>query len=403
MRPIRALILVAFIVGLWAGFRVEAVRRELADLRAERARPAALAALPPLANDGFGWEQPRPLPPPVDEFAQAEATEFREVPTTRPSRPSPYYAASEDVAPSRVRRARAVAIEKAAPATLDAALAPPPPVAATGMGAEAYATADRGYRLLATGDRRGAADAFRVALSMDPEHPSAANWRREAKALMRRWRFEGYAIFRDGGDARLAARPVLGGGATGFSLSWTPAPLARRPISLYARSYTPNLGFSQPDAESAVAAVGVSYKPLARANVIVSVERLIALGPFAQEGFAARVGAGGERRVTRLRGVFLTGYGEGGVAGDRFDLFAGAQGTVEKRVALPLGFSASAGVGAWGAVQAGSGTIGRLDLGPTISVAGGRLPFRLSADYKKRVAGGAAPGDGVSLSIYSQF
>ena len=60
------------------------------------------------------------------------------------------------------------------------------------------------------------------------------------------------------------------------------------------------------------------------------------------------------------------------------------------------------GAGAWGGAQDGAK---RLDLGPSASfdLPVGRVNTRLSADYRFRVAGDAAPGSGAAVTFSAGF
>ena len=108
---------------------------------------------------------------------------------------------------------------------------------------------------------------------------------------------------------------------------------------------------------------------------------------------------GGVSEVPVVGPVRLDAYGQAGVVGLRSrDLFF--DGAV--RAGVPITGDLSAGVGLWGAAQPG---VARLDLGPQISL---RLPVegssaRISAEWRLRIAGGAAPGSGPALTLSTDF
>ena len=60
------------------------------------------------------------------------------------------------------------------------------------------------------------------------------------------------------------------------------------------------------------------------------------------------------------------------------------------------------GAGAWGGAQRGTH---RVDLGPSLRLDQplGGINTRLSADYRLRVAGSAAPGSGVAVTFSAGF
>lgn len=420
MRPLRALGVVALVLAAWAVGRAEVVVRDFAAWRAGAPAPGPVAP----AEMGLGGR-----PPPASDLAAEAAPEFAWADEPGPAAapppaqampiyvPQPIYLPAPGYAEPPRRRRRAANAEEADSEPRPRAITPggvpeAPPVAARAerqgprppapLSAQAFAAADRGYRALAAGERRAAADAFKVALTMAPDHPSAPLWRVERARLTKRVTGEFYAILRDPGrpGSLAASRPVLGGGASGASFAFTPKPLARRPLSFFARSYVPNRTLSQPDDAAGQAAVGVSWKPFARLPVTVSAEQLIALGPRARDDFSVRVGGGGERR---LRGLHLTGYGEAGTVGFKGDFFAGGQMTLEKRLKLPLDFAVAPGIAAWTAVDSTDRTVARFDFSPTLRVQHPKLPVVLTVDYRLRAAGEAAPGDGVALSLYGQF
>ena len=99
-------------------------------------------------------------------------------------------------------------------------------------------------------------------------------------------------------------------------------------------------------------------------------------------------------------GVRLDGYAQGGVVGR--DGFVDGALRVERPVLTQGSNRLSVGAGIWGSVQPG---VARIDVGPQIvarTVIAGR-PFRVSAEWRQRVAGTAAPGSGPVVTLGADF
>ncbi|KPF65477.1 hypothetical protein IP88_13405 [alpha proteobacterium AAP81b] len=274
----------------------------------------------------------------------------------------------------------------AAPIRAPAPEAPPSP--------EAFALASEAYARLAAGDRRGAAAGFDAALAAGP-HPNAPVWAAQAKQLRKRWSNDIYSLFRAPGPVSAAAAPVLGGGQTGVTVAWTANPLNRRPIAVVLRS---TAAIDDP-AATGQAALGVRWQLLP--GLAINAERLFALGPFATDGWTARLSGGAQGNRGRLQ---WQAYGEAGVIDDG-SFYGGA----EARAHTPLlRFGKSqvfAGGGAWGGGQTGFDPAWRVDVGPSLLLRrplfGGNLS--VAADWRFRVGGNAFPDSGPALTVATSF
>lgn len=99
-------------------------------------------------------------------------------------------------------------------------------------------------------------------------------------------------------------------------------------------------------------------------------------------------------------GVRLDGYAQAGVVGR--DGFVDGAMRVERPVLTQGSNRLSVGAGIWGSVQPG---VARLDVGPQIvarTVIADR-PFRVSAEWRQRVAGAAVPGSGPVVTLGADF
>ena len=372
-RPLRALGLLA--LALWLAVR-------LPHLFA-----AAGAAM--LAMQGPPPQRPGGAPAPAQMLAlavtPATARPARTLPRTasEASRfaPSPAVAAATPLA---VAAGVAIGVVAGVAVEVAAKTEPPAPLAPSG-----FDLATSAYAQLAAGDRRAAAALFDAAIAAGPD-PRVAAWKRERGRLHRRWSGDAYVLWRDAGPTGPAASPILGGGQSGGSLAWTLDPLARKSLAIVGR-----INAANDDPESAQAAIGLRWRPLP--GVSVSAERLVAIGAAARDDWTLRLAAGAQGHRGRAR---WSGYGEAGVLGNG-DVYAGGQ--TRAGVGVRIGpVDLGAGPGGWASLQTGAVTSGRVDIGPTVWA---RLPMglELSADWRFRVAGNAAPGSGPAATLSAGF
>ncbi|MEP9402986.1 hypothetical protein [Sphingomonas sp. VNH70] len=212
-----------------------------------------------------------------------------------------------------------------------------------------------------------------VLLPPDRPHPTFSLW-----AMAR------------GGDA--TGGPVqLGGGQAGVRMRMPVVPDGR--FALAGRLATPLAG---PGHE---AALGVEWRPAAPVALVV--ERRVAL-----DRSASGVGLGAIAGIDRpdLPGGFaLEAYGQAGAVA-RTGIEPYADGAV--RALHPVAQVGRAelrlGIGGWGAAQREGQ---RIDIGPSavLALPVGRVPVRLSLDWRQRIGGNAAPGSGPALTLGSDF
>ncbi|MEP7350986.1 MAG: hypothetical protein ABI668_13695 [Sphingorhabdus sp.] len=147
-------------------------------------------------------------------------------------------------------------------------------------------------------------------------------------------------------------------------------------------------------------ALGMRWRPVRALPVSFTAERRFR--PVGQDRFAVYL-AGGKDDVKLPASFGLDFYAQAGVvsgreAGPFFDTSARASRPVYRSNAV----SAQIGGGIWAGGQRGAA---RLDIGPTLSaempVSGTR--FRITGDWRFRVAGAARPGDGPALTLSTSF
>ncbi len=237
-----------------------------------------------------------------------------------------------------------------------------------------------------------------VASAAPPRRPQTALPGSIAAAVRDSPRLTGslWMLARGGGTAAVATNGLLGGSQAGARLLYRLAGDAAQPLSLSARLSGPLRS------AGAEAAVGVEWKPIAGVPLRILAERRQRVSGQGRSAFALLAHGGlSDRAVTG--GLRLDAYAQAGVVGmRRRDLFADGGGTLVR----PLGSEGTAGValgaGAWGGAQPGAS---RLDVGPRLTAALGSAPVRarVSLDWRFRVAGGAEPSSGPSLTIGTDF
>lgn len=223
-----------------------------------------------------------------------------------------------------------------------------------------------------------------------------------------RWSADGWLLLRSGGGAFNAPGAGLpgavipagfyGGSQGGLILRYFLAPGSRLSPALYLRGSS---GIERPRGEEVAA--GFSFRPVPGLPV-----RLMA------EGRVTRTAAGTIVRPaaalvselppahlplgTRAEAYVQAGY----VGGKGSTAFVDGQARLEKPLVRASSFELRAGGGVWGGAQRGAS---RVDIGPTATVSFrvGPTNTRLSADYRWRVAGAAAPGSGPVVTLSAGF
>ncbi len=229
--------------------------------------------------------------------------------------------------------------------------------------------------------------------------PPAASPRLDLDTAVRaasRWSGSTWMFVREGSDGRaLAATGQLGGSQAGARVRWRVNSGEQLRTALYGRLSSP-----LDDVDGAEAAIGGEWHPLPGKPIWIAAERRVAIGKQGRNAWSAYV-AGGVWKPGLPMDLTLDGYGQAGVVGaKRRDLFADGAVRLSRPVASEQG--PRVGAGMWGAAQPG---VARLDVGPhaRVPIKVAKQPFSISADYRVRVAGDAAPGSGVAVTLASDF
>jgi hypothetical protein len=249
--------------------------------------------------------------------------------------------------------------------------------------------------------------AYPAMLAAAPSPPQPAHQPEQAPALAR-WSGDAWLLLRPGGNGFNAPGAGLpgaivpagfyGGSQAGAVLRYRLAPASAWRPALYLRAAS---GIERPRGEEV--ALGFAFRPLGKVPVAAMVE-----------GRATRTTTGTVVRpaaalVTELPPARLPGglraeaYLQAGYVGGRDATgFVDGQARIEKPLASLGKFRLRAGGGVWGGAQRGAN---RLDLGPTatLEIPLGTATSRLAADYRFRMAGGAAPDSGPVVTVSVGF
>ncbi len=217
-----------------------------------------------------------------------------------------------------------------------------------------------------------------------------------------RWSLDTWAFWRQGSSAAPVSQghvPVYGASQAGAVLQYRLAPSSGLDPRLYVRAYRALVTRG----ENEIAA-GASLRPLARVPVRVTGEARYTDAAFFS---TFRPAAYAVTEIPPLRlplGAQGEVYAQGGwVGGPGATPFADAQASVTRSVPLVARLTderlrLSFGAGAWGGAQKDAR---RADIGPTLRLDTrlGKVPARIAVDWRLRVAGDAAPGSGVAVTV----
>lgn len=231
-------------------------------------------------------------------------------------------------------------------------------------------------------------------------------WASTRAAHSGRWSIDAWGFYREGSDAAPVSQgrvPIYGASQIGAIAQYRVRPSSRHDPRLYLRGYRAMIARGESEG-----ALGGSLRPIPR----------LPLRAFAELRYTDTA-LGAELRpsaflVTELppqslpADFSLEAYGQAGWVGGRAATpFADGQVSLVRelvRFAAPGGapVRVSAGAGGWGGAQQDAQ---RLDIGPTIRVEWtmGRVPARLGIDWRQRVAGDAAPQDGLAATLSTSF
>lgn len=216
-----------------------------------------------------------------------------------------------------------------------------------------------------------------------------------------RWSGDGWLAWRGGAAGLLSgggAAPSYGGSQGGAVLRYALAPGSPVQPTAYVRA----VRALATEREGDVAA-GLSLRPAERVPVAVHVEARLARRGERLEARPAAFVSGGIDELPLAGGLTARGYAQAGyVAGRDATGFADGNLIAERALWREDDTRLAAGAGVWGGAQRGAA---RLDLGPTASLRlrVGTGTARISADYRLRIAGNAAPAAGAAVTLATGF
>lgn len=211
----------------------------------------------------------------------------------------------------------------------------------------------------------------------------------------KRLQLYGYNFWRQrSGGAGLAPNAQYGGSQYGAIATWDLLGKAGRGPALLLRAS------GTPDGVQREIAIGTRWQPKQEWPVSLSLERRFRAN--APDSFAGYV-AGGVDRLPVVGRLALDAYGQAGYSiGGQSSPFVDAHARLQYPIAKPLGIPLRLGGGTWLGGQKGAF---RGDVGPTLSAdIDARLTkFTLQIDWRKRIAGNAAPADGLAVTVSTGF
>ena len=330
-------------------------------------RAGTLGAMP-----GFTISPAQAAPPPI------VPTEFSPFAATPWSRDDAYGQPPQWAGPANFQRLQLQPIRIPIPYYFPASSSPAPPQFAALTPRPAWSLEDYGYALLPP-FAAGASPAQSV-----PASPAVTPPVRK----LDRWQLSSWALLRGAPTpGTLAAGGTLGGSQAGARLLY----LFNRSLAASVRTTSPIGGST-----GAEIAAGLRWAPLRSLPVAFTVERRQSISRFGGRSDFALFAEGGLYRQPMPWQFELDAYLQAGVVGlQERDLFADGALAFTRPV---LG-KVSAGFGAWGGYQPG---LYRVDAGPRVTVKV-RDNVRAHIDYRQRIAGGAQPASGPTLTLAADF
>ena len=210
---------------------------------------------------------------------------------------------------------------------------------------------------------------------------------------------DAWALWReDNNSPLLSGRPSYGRSQIGAVLRYRLVRSSGHAPQAYLRASASLAGAREEEA-----ALGLSARPLPGMPIRLAGEARLREANGGPEVRAAAYAVSEFPLVPLPGGTTGEAYVQAGyVTGANATGFVDGQARITRDLAVGNRFRVSAGGGAWGGAQEGSG---RLDIGPTASVivSAAGLNGRVSADYRFRVAGRAQPASGPTLTISAGF
>jgi len=239
----------------------------------------------------------------------------------------------------------------------------------------------------------GNAAAAPAAVPVQPVAPAANG------AVGRRWSADAWLFLRRGGmPAATSGSSSYGASQFGAVLRYRLAPSSQFRPAVYLRSTG-----ALTAAKDAEAALGIAARPFPGVPISAAAE-VRALKAGARNVVRPAAYAVTELPPFKLPLAFMAeAYAQAGYVGGEFATpFIDGQLRMERQLKQLGPATVRAGGGVWGGAQKGAS---RLDVGPaaTLGLRIGKVPSRISVDWRFRVAGNAEPTNGPALTLSTGF
>jgi hypothetical protein len=208
-----------------------------------------------------------------------------------------------------------------------------------------------------------------------------------------------YSFWRSASQgASLTSGGQYGGGQSGFIATYDIARFGRNDVPKFA--FLARAAIAHDDLRERELAAGLRWWPQAKGGFSVTAERRFRHGR--PDAFSAYI-AGGKSDIALPLKFRLDSYGQAGfVSGDGGGPFFDAAARAERPLAMIAQTPIAGGIGIW---AGGQEDLLRVDIGPTIraNLDIGKVPLRLHADWRFRIAGDARPASGPALTLSTAF
>ncbi len=221
-----------------------------------------------------------------------------------------------------------------------------------------------------------------------------------------RWSLDAFAFYRQGSGSTAISQgrvPVYGASQAGANLQYRIDPGSGRDPRAFVRAYRAFV----PDGENEIAA-GVSARVVEAIPVRLVAELRVSDNRFGTETRPAAYAVTELPIVNLPFDIRAEAYGGAGYVGGSADTpFVDGQAFISREIASvdrpgDQSVRFSIGGSAWGGAQRDAS---RLDVGPSarVDLTIGRVPARLSVDWRERVAGDAEPNSGIAATLSTRF
>lgn len=277
----------------------------------------------------------------------------------------------------------------------------------------AQTAADLGFVLAAEQDWQGARRALDQSVRLGNRSPAV---RSQLALLDRRWQIQGYMVSRQNEPDRFRADrtlPGLGGSQAVVGLTWRLNDDPARPLNagIRAASALASSSGSGTLASTQIVA-GASLRPSSDINLVLAAERLIKAGRDSRNAWMLRTGWSTGTGLPIAPGQTSrwgwTLDAQAGVIGaSSRDLFGGIDVRAGRSIAITPSMSVVPYLGVSSLAERTDGNATLVEAAPGVALRyempGGMPPLDARLDWRQRIAGNAAPANGLTFTVATQF